>query len=271
MQIEGHYAIWALPSQKLNLPLNVRSVGRNDVSSGWRDKVKQKWFLQLFWTVEGNAEFLVGPKRYRVKAGDIFIYRPGDKHEITAISRRWVCCWITWDHPDSQKWVEAYDLAERVNHRTKCPEWLFREVAEGLRENIPHGHRRAIQAAHGILLQASIHRGKGPRSNPLAEHARTQMDTNFRDTSLTMESLAEMLKVHRTTLFRAFQSAFGISPSMYLHNRRMEAAIAMLHGSNLRINEVADRAGFSDPNYFSRAVKLATGLTPRFIQTSTGS
>jgi len=87
MQIEGHYAIWALPSQKLNLPLNVRSVGRNDVSAGWRDKVKQKWFLQLFWTVEGNAEFLVGAKRYRVKAGDIFIYRPGDRHEITSLSK----------------------------------------------------------------------------------------------------------------------------------------------------------------------------------------
>ena len=271
MQYSGHLALWALPSQKLNLPLNVRSVGRNEVDTGWREKPKRKWFVQLFWTVEGQAEFLVGKNRYRVKPGDIFIYRPGETHNICALTTKWICCWVTWDHPDSLRWVEAFDLKNRVSHRTPCPQWLFREVEEGLRENIPQGQRRAIQAAHAILLEASIHRGHKPRSHPVAERARAHLDANFRDSSLTMDSLAEILGVHRTTLFRSFHSSYGISPSVYLHNRRMESALAQLHRSTLRISEVADRSGFSDPNYFSRAVKTATGMTPREIQASAGS
>ena len=44
---------------------------------------------------------------------------------------------------------------------------------------------------------------------------------------------------HRTTLFRSFQGSFGVSPSIYLHNRRMEAALALLHRSDVRIKEVS--------------------------------
>ena len=273
MHFAGHLALWALPSQRLKVkvPLDVRSVGRNEVAAGWQEKPKRKWFAQLFWTVEGQADFRVGKKCYRVKPGDVFIYRPGETHIIRAVTGKWICCWITWDHPESMRWVEAFHLKHHLNHRTPCPQWLFREVAEGLSENIPQGQKRAIQAAHAILLEASLNRRHDPHSHPAAERARAHLDSNFRDSSLTMESLSEILGVHRTTLFRSFQSSYGTSPSVYLHNRRMENALAQLHRSGLRISEVADRSGFSDPNYFSRAVKAATGMTPREIQLSAGS
>jgi len=266
MQYQGHFALWAPPSQRLKVPLNVRSVGRHDVDPEWHEKRKKKWFVQLFWTVEGQAEFKVGPARHRVKPGDIFLYYPGDTHDFRSITSRWICCWITWDHADSQRWVEAFDLTKRVNHREPCPQWLFEEAATALRENVPQGQRRAAQAAHAILLEASIHRGQGPRSNPIAERARTHLDHHFHEASLSMESLAEYLNVHRTTLFRAFQGSYGVSPSIYLHNRRMESALALLHRSGVRIKEAAERSGFNDPNYFSRAVKKATGLTPKEFQ-----
>ena len=271
MQEHRHIALWALPSQKLKVPLNVRSVGCNCVPAGWRDKPKRKWFVQLFWGVAGEAEFHVKKTRYRLKPGDIFIYRPGDMHEIRALTDPWICYWITWDHADGLRWVEAFDLHNRLHHRGPCPQWAFREVVEGVRENIPHGQRRAIQAAHEILLEASILPGKGPRSHPLAARARAYLDEHFREAALGMETLATLLNVHRTTLFRLFQSSYGVSPSVYLHNRRMESALAELHKSELRISEIAYRCGFNDPNYFSRSVKTATGMTPREIQLSTAS
>lgn len=271
MQPGGHLALWAPPSQKLKVPLNVRSVGRHVVDRDWHERPKKKWFVQLFWIVEGQAEFRVGKERYKVKPDDIFIYRPGDTHDFRATSAELICCWITWDHPECLRWVEAFELKDRVNHREPCPQWLFEEVAAGLREGVPQGQRRAAHAAHAILLEASIHRGRGTRSNPVAERARAHLDANFHDTSLTMESLAESLNVHRTTLFRSFQASYGVSPSVYLHNRRMESALALLHRSGVRIKEAAVRSGFSDPNYFSRAVKTATGMTPKEFQSGASS
>src|SRR6187549_2996510 len=117
MQPSGRYALWAPPSQKLNIPLNVRSVGRHDADPSWGEKPKKKWFVQLFWTVEGQAEFKVGKERHKVKPNDIFLYRPGDTHDFHALSERWICPWITWDHKDSLQWIEAFGLRDRVNPR----------------------------------------------------------------------------------------------------------------------------------------------------------
>lgn len=271
MQPFGRFALWAPPSQKLNIPLNVRSVGRHDADPSWGEKPKRKWFVQLLWTLEGQAEFSVGREKFRVKEGDIFIYRPGDTHDFHAISERWICPWVTWDHKESLHWVESFNLRDRVNHREPCPQWLFDEVAAGLREGVPQGQRRAAQASHAILLEATVLRGRGPRNNAVAERARSYLDANFRDVALTMESLADHLQVHRTTLFRSFQNSYGVSPSNYLHNKRMESAFALLHRSDVRIKEAAERSGFNDPNYFSRAVKKATGLTPKEFQSGTMS
>jgi len=144
-------------------------------------------------------------------------------------------------------------------------------VAEGLREGVPEGQRRAAHASHAILLEASIPRSSSGTSNPVAARARAHLDAHFADHALSTETLARTLSVHRTTLFRAFQGTYGVSPSLYLHNRRMQNALALLHRSTMSVKEAAFRSGFSDPNYFSRAVKQTTGMTPTEFQNSSGS
>jgi len=45
--------------------------------------------------------------------------------------------------------------------------------------------------------------------------------------------------------------------------RRVERAAELLSFTNLRISQIADEAGFSDAEYFSRRFKQVTGLSPR--------
>lgn len=267
MQPGSPFAIWVSPAQKLKIPLMVRSVGRYFLEPEARASSRKKWIVELLWTISGSGTFMTNNMSYEVKEGDVFIYRPGDAHDSVASSGKWAYCWITWEHPEALKWVESFGLNERVHARGNCPQWLFEEAAEGLREGTPEGQRRASQASHGILLEASVPRGQGGTRGSLATRARAYLDTHYQDPALTMETLADALKVHRTTLFRTFQASFGISPSEYLYNRRMESALALLHRTNLRIKEVALRSGFNDANYFSRAVRKATGASPREFQT----
>ncbi|PAW79085.1 MAG: hypothetical protein B9S32_03780 [Verrucomicrobia bacterium Tous-C9LFEB] len=261
-----HFAVWSHSAEYAEIPLNIRSVGRYVVNPGWHEKPKCKWFVQLFWTVEGKGEFHADGTRFVSAPGDVFIYRPGDLHDIRPLTASWVYCWITWNHPKAGEWIEAFGLTGRIHHREACPQWLFEEVAEGLEEGVPEGQRRSAHLSHAILLEALIPRGCGPRKSALAERVRKHLDAHFQEVELTMQSLADGLQIHRTTLLRTFQIAYGISPSHYLHNRRMENALALLHRSSLPIKEVALRAGFSDANYFSRAVRKATGMSPREFQ-----
>ncbi len=269
MQPVNHYTVRPTSHQKLEIPLAVRSVGHYLIDPTWKEKLKKKWFLQLFWAVKGQGEFLVDETQHSVEERDIFIYRPGESHAIKAITPQFDYYWITWDHPDSLRWIEAFGLRNRVHRRGPCPKWLFEEVEAGLQEGTPEGERRSAHAAHALLIEASIEHGHDFSDNPLAAKIRSHLDAHFRDQTLTMESLATTLKIHRTTLFRAFQNTYRLTPSLYLYNRRIQNALSLLHRSELRIQEVAWKSGFSDANYFSRAVKQATGVTPREFRAGT--
>ena len=48
----------------------------------------------------------------------------------------------------------------------------------------------------------------------------------------------------------------------YLLNLRVDLAKAMLINTELPINEICSRVGYSDQNYFSKLFKHVTGLTP---------
>lgn len=264
MQAPATFAVWKPhASRQVRLPLAVRSVGRYIVDPTWRERPKKKAFHQLFWVVDGEGQFRADKQWLPAGPGDIFLYHPGDIHDVQGLSPRWTYCWVTWDHPDTARWLEGFGLAERVQRRGACPEGLFNDIADGLRQGVPEGRHRAARAAYALLLEAATWQESDPRPNTVAERARAYLDDNYADPRLSVATVAKALGVHRTTLFRVFQSTYHISPLHYLHNRRLERALALLQRPDLLIHEAALQAGFADANYFSRAVKRLTGMNPR--------
>lgn len=65
---------------------------------------------------------------------------------------------------------------------------------------------------------------------------------------------------------RLFRQSYGCSPGVYLNNLRIGAAKVILMSQSLPITEVAAQCGFSDPKYFARRFRQATGHTPSEFQ-----
>ncbi len=86
--------------------------------------------------------------------------------------------------------------------------------------------------------------------------------TNYAS-EISLDSLADIACVSKTYLAHLFRTRLGISPLRFLHQVRIEAAKRLLGTSQLPVREVAAQVGFSDPLYFSRAFRQATGLSPR--------
>jgi AraC-like DNA-binding protein len=63
--------------------------------------------------------------------------------------------------------------------------------------------------------------------------------------------------------FRMFRRTFGITPHTYVMRRRMALAQDLLTGTDLRLAEVALRAGFCDQSHLSRSFRQFAGLPPR--------
>lgn len=92
-----------------------------------------------------------------------------------------------------------------------------------------------------------------------------------------IDELADRLEVTKHHLIRTFTAGTGISPGKYLVNVRMHHAKSMLQsGEDTPLEIIAGACGYSCANYFSKAFKKQTGLTPleyakAFRQSSDGA
>jgi AraC-like DNA-binding protein len=253
-----------------NLPLAVRSAGDYDVDHDWREDTAAKWFLQLFWTVNGAGTFQAGRRTWRVGPGDIFTYEAGEPHRLRADGGRWHYRCITLDSPGARAVVNGFGLT-RWCHAGDCPDDLFDRVFQLLQEPTSAACREASIAAYALLEAAS----RSSRDNPTdtAAAIRQRLDQDFTDPDLGVETVAAALRLHRTTVRRAFLAAYGVGPSTYLARRRLQHALALLRTSARSVAEVAAAAGYRSAEYLARVVRQEFGVTPtafRHTESSVG-
>ena len=77
-----------------------------------------------------------------------------------------------------------------------------------------------------------------------------------------VEDLARMAGQSRSAFSSLFRTATGSSPIEYQNKLKMTLAQRMLVETGLRLDDIAERTGYSDLSTFSRAFSRHTGLSP---------
>jgi AraC-like DNA-binding protein/two-component sensor histidine kinase len=85
---------------------------------------------------------------------------------------------------------------------------------------------------------------------------------NYSDASFNVTQLIDIIGVSESQLRRKFRALAGVSPNHYIQSFRMKKAQALLEQSNLNIAEIAYKAGFNDPGYFSKYFLKSYGVSP---------
>ncbi len=80
---------------------------------------------------------------------------------------------------------------------------------------------------------------------------------------ITLEQLAELVKLSPTYLSKLFHKEVGITVSAYITKRRIETAENMLKFSDYSCLEISDYLCFSSESHFIHAFKKHTGYTPK--------
>lgn len=88
------------------------------------------------------------------------------------------------------------------------------------------------------------------------------INENLRNSSFTVELLAENLGFHKKTLTRKFKSLTGKLPNELIRHARMTKAALLVQEKKYRINEIAKMVGYEDSNRFSSAFKQFHGVVP---------
>jgi len=85
---------------------------------------------------------------------------------------------------------------------------------------------------------------------------------------LPVARVAESARCSETTAQRLFTKHVGESMQAWIRQVRLHEAANLLSTTGLRVSEVAQLVGYSDPLYFSRAFRAAYGVAPsRFART----
>ena len=107
--------------------------------------------------------------------------------------------------------------------------------------------------------------GQSGISKLMEQRLRKMMEEEhlYTDDSLTVNSLAGIMGVSRTTMSGIIHSTFGTDFRDYINRRRIEYAKQyMLAHPKATQEEIAEVCGFKDGNLFNRKFKSLEGETP---------
>ncbi|SFF14049.1 two-component system, response regulator YesN [Paenibacillus algorifonticola] len=97
----------------------------------------------------------------------------------------------------------------------------------------------------------------------LVEEAVRYTKANFHDSELSIARLCSHLHISAGYFSSLFKKEVKLTFGGYLLQLRMEAAKEMLRATELKTFEIAEKVGFSDPNYFSLCFKKNVGVSAK--------
>ncbi len=117
--------------------------------------------------------------------------------------------------------------------------------------------RKAIRD-ESILLQTNEINNKSSFQEKLDE----TIHGNISDSNLNVETLAELMYLDRSGLYRKTKAELNMSPVSYIRQVRMEFAMDLLTHKKLSVSETAYACGFDSLSYFSKQFKKTYGTSP---------
>ena len=81
--------------------------------------------------------------------------------------------------------------------------------------------------------------------------------------AVSVEEMADAVRLSRSHFSRAFKTTFGIAPQKYVTARRIERAQKLMSDGENSLSQIAIECGFCDQAHFSRMFRQVTGQSPR--------
>lgn len=100
------------------------------------------------------------------------------------------------------------------------------------------------------------------KAEEVIEQIKDYIDTHYSE-SIRLADFAEQYFFSGEYLSKLFKLRFGTNIYEYLLEVRMERAKELLSTTDVKVGDVATRVGYPDTNYFSKAFRNYTGVTPK--------
>lgn len=267
----------------------------------WAVPEREIWDYEILFLQEGRLHVTVEDKTYEGLPGDIFFFKPRQRHSIRAldgtaeIDQPHIHFDLT-ERPDSPELSVSFKMPQTMtdkerawfrddelsaepwpipNHiRPRYPE-RFQTILFELIEEFQRKQPMYEISCRGLLLSllASLlryGRQQEPSSGADMLAIREYLYLHG-EREVTLDELSGMFNLSKYYMVRAYKKAFGKSPVQHHKLMRLDKAKQLLRFSNLTVQLIADQLGFGSIHAFSRAFKMSEGLSPMRYRHSPGA
>ncbi|MEV0148237.1 MULTISPECIES: AraC family transcriptional regulator [unclassified Nonomuraea] len=253
------------------------------VTGGRRDRPEPHShadFHELVFVTAGAGVQRVGDSEMPLRAGDVVLVRPHDRHEFAGTAAGGMR-FVNIAFP-SERWRAFADLAGLAG----TADWDRRELplAAGADPDGPVAAEfaRVLAAYSGMprvldlvrlwtavvpLLERADGRAMDGRPGWLvAACVAMSREENLRE---GLPRLLETAAVSPGHLARSMRTHYGCTPVAFVVTRRLEHAALLLTTTTEGIGRIAQRCGFSGQSYFGRLFRDKYGMAPRDYREAT--
>ena len=117
----------------------------------------------------------------------------------------------------------------------------------------------------GQLFEKAIHytgKHRKTRSSKIAQAAKAYIEISYADPELNLDQITQQVFINSSYLRAVFKKEIGMTVTDYVTHFRMQKAKDLLGRGNIRLADIAELIGFSDPSYFSKSFKKFFGYSP---------
>ena len=261
----GFHMTSALPLQTL------RGIGMHHITSHdyhWDNRVRKKSYVLLQYTISGKGSFHTPDHTYPQQAGDLFLVQvPGDsQYSLPDDSEYWDVLYLEFSSeclPLLYHIHQSCGPAFHLEASSTLPDQMKQLYADAISNQLASVFDNS-KAAYAFLLDLADYALEHPAlSSPRVTLAKNYLDSNYYNTDLNLDEVADAVGLSKYHLCREFNHLYGISPGKYLANLRLQKSCALLLQSHHHtIAEIASMVGFSNDNYFCKVFRKTFGTTP---------
>lgn len=242
----------------------------------WREHGTERWLM--FCTVDGRGRLGHEDGEIALTAGSLALIAPRTLHDygIAREARRWRFWWAHVIAPPAWEpwlaWPEtAPGIAVQAPDSASCAA-VAEALGEAMRRAAEPGPLAEALAANAVERALILARQAVPadRLDPRLTRAIAICQRDFAE-ALTLAGIASRAGTSVSRLTALFRAQLGCSVRAYIERLRLDQARTLLQHSALPVAEVARRAGFSDPFYFSQRFRRVCGHAPSAWRRASGN
>ena len=241
-------------------------------SPHWHD------WMEILYVIQGSITAYVNQKSITANPGSAVIFFPGQLHYATAGNEGAKYRIIMFNPASFYNRTDASNryLVSMLNHKESYSNFTDKtEIIQCINDLISFYNGASELLVHPMIVVGELYKMMAyiMESNLLASNVkRNAIDAHIMEIiqyinehinePMTTTSLSTILGYETSYFIRLFKKNVFMTPREYIRSIRLEKARDIIMTTSLPIKEIAERCGFENLSYFSRAFHEAYRISP---------